>query len=288
ADAMAKTAALPKPKPKTEASKEALSATKVEPAAAPITPPPTTQPPLRPLNNPRYSATRAYSTMMAWCRVPIDVKKPDPALGKHGVVDFGIVTRKEKVIATLVDREEYQLMYEVKGQRETYQFDGDSIGAGVFGVFDVPVGTEVALCGDPNRPEKSTIYKLPPQWPGGQDLILAVFPLKGTPALDQLKKWSPLHVDDLKLEVSGDRGKLVVKPAAHYLVQAKPRARDGERWDMKNWWIEVGKIKGADLVTPDKFVWFVIEAPVFEPGAEGEKPKMVAKAVLVLDEIIPH
>jgi len=35
-------------------------------------------------------------------------------------------------------------------------------------------------------------------------------------------------------------------------------------------------------------LWFVIEAPVFEPGAEGEKPKLVAKAAMIFDEIIPH
>jgi tRNA A-37 threonylcarbamoyl transferase component Bud32 len=270
----------PKPRP--------LEATKVEAAAAPIeTPQPTaTQPPLRPLNNPKYSVARAYSSMMAWCRVPIDVKQPNPALGKHGIVDFGVVTRKEKVIATLGDREEYQLLYEVKGQRQTYRFDSDAIGAGVFGELDVPVGTEVALCINPSRPELSTLYKLPPPWSGGVNLMTAVFPTKGPHALDQLKKWSPLHVDDLKLEVSGMRGSLQVKPASHYLVQAKPIAKDGDRWDMKRWWLEVGKIKGADLVAPDKLVWFVIEAPTFEP--DGDKTKMVAKAVLVLDEIIPH
>ena len=260
----------------------------VKAAAAPIEPSQSTQPPLRPLNNPKYSVARAYSSMMAWCRVPVDVKQPDPALGKHGVVDFGVVTRKEKVIATLVDREVYQQLYEVKGQRQTYRFDTNAISGGVFGVLDVPIGTEVALCIDPNRPELSTMYQLPPQWSGGVNLMTSVFPIKGTPALDQLKKWSPLHVDDLKLEVSGDRGSLQVKPAAHYLVQAKPRAKDGARWDMNNWWLEVGQIKGAELVQPDKLVWFVIEAPTFESGAEGEKPKLVAKAVLVLDEIIPH
>ena len=132
------------------------------------------------------------------------------------------------------------------------------------------------------------MYKLPANWPGGLDILASAFPITGQPVVDQLKQWSPLMVDDLKLEISGDKGKLQVKPASHYLVQAKPVALDGKRWDMKKWWIEVGKVKGADLVQPGKLVWFVIEAPTFEPGAEGEDPKLVAKAVMVLDEIIPH
>ena len=41
-------------------------------------PPPPVQPPLRPLNNPRYGTLRAYDSMMTWCQVPIDAKNPDP------------------------------------------------------------------------------------------------------------------------------------------------------------------------------------------------------------------
>ena len=250
--------------------------------------PTTSQPPLRPLNNSNYSIARAYASMIAWCKFPIDVKKPDPALGRDGVIDWGTVARKEKVIATLVDRESYLLLYEVKGQRGNYVFDGSSISAGALGILDLPIGQQVALCIDPFRSEKFDLYQLPANWKGGLDIMTSVFPITGTPVVDQLKSLSPLHIEDGKLQVSGDKGKLQIKPATHYLVRTKAIAADGKRWDMKNWWLDVGKVKGADLVAPGKSLWFVIEAPVFEPGAEGEKPKLVAKAAMVLDEIIPH
>ena len=53
----------------------------------------------------------------------------------------------------------------------------------------------------------------------------------------------------------------------------------------RDWWLEVGNIKGAGLVEANQRVWFVIEPPVFEPGDE---PKLVAKAVLVIAELLPH
>jgi len=270
----------PKPEPPRAGSQAATAVVEPQPAQP-------AQPPLRPLNNPKYSVGRAYSTMMAYCHLPIDPKHPDPALGKYGVIDWGTVTRKERVIAKLVDREFYMQLYEVRGQRESYRFD-DDIGVGTFGRLDVAVGQLVALCVDPFRPEKSDIYDLPANWQGGLDLITSAFPIAGPPIVDQLKSLAPLHVEAGKLEISGDKGKLQIKPAAHYLVRTKAQAADGARWDMKHWWLEVPKVKGADLVAPGKYLWFVIEAPVFEPGAEGEKPKLVAKAAMIFDEIIPH
>ena len=272
------------------AAPDAAPKPRAAPKHAVTTAPPahTTQPPLRPLNNPSYSVKRAYATMMAFCKLPIDAARPDPKLGTHGVVDWGKVTRRETVIATLVDRERYMEMYEVRGQRGAYRFDGGSIAAGALGKLDVPVGQLVALCVDPNRPEKSTIYKLPAPWDGGQDLLQSVIPLSAPPRLGKLAAFSPLHVDEFKLSNSGDKGKLLLPPAPHYLVRAKVEARDGARWDMGKWWLETEGAKGADLVREGKLVWLVIRPPVFEAGVEGEKPRLVAHAAMILDEIFPH
>jgi tRNA A-37 threonylcarbamoyl transferase component Bud32 len=263
----------------------------IKPAATKKPPPPTgsataatsPQPPLRPLNNPKYGASRAYSSMMTWCRIPIDVKSPDPKLGKYGVVDWGPVTRTETVIASLGDQEHYQDMMEVRGARATYRFDAGGIGAGVFGTLDLPTGTLVALCVDPNRPEKSTIYDLPGHWSGGEDLLIAAFPIKAPPIVEQMKSLAPLHITDMDLRVSVDRGTLRMQPAAHYLVRAKVIAQDGALWQMEDWWLEVPKVKGADLVSAGKRLWFVIETPTFQSDK-----KLVAKAVMIFDEIFPQ
>ena len=279
------------PEPAVDAALAAVPDAAPAPRAAPkhgasVTQP--AQPPLRPLNNPSYSVTRAYATMMTFCKVPIDAAHPDPSLGKYGVVDWGKVTRRETVIATLVDRERYMEMYEVRGKRGTYQFDGGGVAAGALGKLDVPVGQLVALCVDPNRPEKSTIYKLPAPWAGGQDLMQSVLPLAAPPRMGKLAALAPLHVDEFKLANSGAKSKLSLPPAAHYLVRAKAEARDGARWDMGKWWLDTAGAKGADLLREGKLVWLVIAPPVFEPGPEGEKPRLVAQAAMVLDEIFPH
>lgn len=243
------------------------------------------QPPLRPLNNPKYAVGNAYASMIAFCQIPADVTK---STRRDGVVDWGRVTRKEKVIAKLGDRESYMTLFEVRGARGQYQFDDDVIGAGPYSSLDVPVGQLVALCIDDGRPERSEIYQLPGNWPGGLDVVRSVVPLTAAPRVDAFKALAPRHVRDLDLQVSGEKGALKVKPASHYLVRARPVADDGGRWDMKHWWIDATKAKGANLVSAGKLVWFVLEAPVFEPGPPGEKPRMVAKAVMVLDEILPH
>jgi hypothetical protein len=219
----------------------------------------------------------------------MDVKNPDPALGRFGIIDWGTVTKRETVIGKIVDREEYVSAYEVRGARDTYKFDGGSVGAGVFGKLDVPVGQLVALCIDPMRPEKSDIMELPAPWNGGLDLMGSVLPLTAPPLVDSIKSLAPLHIDDLDLSVSGDKGKLKMKPASHYLVEAKVLAADGNRWDMGKWWIEVPKgVKGGDLVAEGKRLWFVIETPVFEPQSDGNKSKLVAKVAGVLEEVLPH
>ncbi len=258
-------------------------------AAAPPSPPPAPQPqPAHPLKNPSYSLARAYATLIAFCRLPMDPKRPDPALGRFGIIDWGTVVKREIVVAKLVDREMHELLYEVRGQRDTYQFDGSSIAAGVFGILDVPIGTQVALCVDPMRPEKSTIYELPPPWNNGVDLMGSVLPITRPPLVDQMKTLAPLHVDDRDFEISGEKGELKMKPAGHYLVRATVKAADGDRWDMGKWWIEVPKVKGAELVAAGKRLWLVIEKPRFEDGGEGNKPKLIAKVAMVFDEILPH
>jgi hypothetical protein len=226
--------------------------------------------------------------MVAFCRVPVDMKKPDPNLGKYGIVDWGRVTRTETVIAKLVEREHYETMMEVRGQRGTYQFSADSIGAGVFGTLEVPVGGLVALCVDPMRPERSTIYEMPPNWSGGEDLLAAAFPISAPPIVDQMKSLAPLYATESELSASADRGTLKMTPASHYLVRAKVVAQDGGLWKMEDWWLEVPKIKGANLVAAGKRLWFVIETPTFETDVADNKKKLVAKAVMVFDEIFPQ
>ena len=128
---------------------------------------------------------------------------------------------------------------------------------------------------------------MPSNWSGGQDLLIAAFAIKAPPIVDQLKSIAPLYITDMDLRVSADKGALRMQPASHYLVWAKVKAQDGGLWEMEDWWLEVPKVKGADLVTAGKRQWFVIETPTFQTDADGKK-KLVAKAVAVFAEIFPQ
>jgi hypothetical protein len=56
---------------------------------------------------------------------------------------------------------------------------------------------------------------------------------------------------------------------------------------MEGWFLDVPKVKGADLVKAGKWLWFVIEAPTYEQNPDG-KAKLVAKAAMIFDEIFPQ
>ena len=89
--------------------------------------------------------------------------------------------------------------------------------------------------------------------------------------------------------ISADKGKLAMKPATRYLLEANVTVADGALWEMRKWWLEVPPaIPGAKLVAEGKRLWFVIEAPRFEEQADGSKPRLVAKAAMVLADIFPR
>ncbi|HEU0029756.1 MAG TPA: protein kinase [Kofleriaceae bacterium] len=231
---------------------------------------------------PPYKRGNALAMLEGFCRIPIDAAKPDPKLGKP-VVDWGTVVRREIVKATIGGREQTMLLYEVKGQRGTYRFSGDTWWDTV-GVLDVAPGGMVALCQDAIL----DMYKLPDPWKGPLGRMEAVLPISRAPRTNELAKLDPVHVSDIALRRDGDAGRLTLPEGRRLLVRAKVEAADGKRWDMSRWWLEVPSgVPGAKLVAPGKRLWFVLEDPKLEEQPDGSKARLVVRAAAVVDDLFP-
>ncbi|MBA3391115.1 MAG: hypothetical protein H0T89_00640, partial [Deltaproteobacteria bacterium] len=231
-----------------------------------------------------FSRGRAEASL-SWCRLPMDPKNPDPALGR-AVLDWGRVTRREVVMAMLVDTEHRMMLYEVRGTRGTYRFNGGSHD-NTHGTLDVPVGQLVVFCEDALR-EPSELYALPAAWKGPLNLMTSVLPISAPPKLAAIAKHAPLHIDWITLLRDGTDGKSTLLAGRRYLVYAKVEAVDGTRLDMGKWTIELpASTPGANLAATGKRLWFVFEKPILEATDDPKKPHLVVHALHVQADMFP-
>ena len=231
-----------------------------------------------------YDKTRAVAVLDAFCRIPVDAAKPGPEPGRHGVADWGKVTRRELGLLKLGNRTHHAPLYEVKGFRGTYRFTADHW-ENTVGVMDAKVGSWVVLCVD----QMSDLYELPAGWQNPLATLTAMVPVSRPPRVDEIAKWNPLHISELALRRDGGYGKTSLDVSRRYLLRAKLESHEGGiRWDMSSWWMDVpANIPGANLATAGKRLWFVVEGLKFEEPADGSKPRLVVRAVAVIDDLFP-
>ncbi len=231
-----------------------------------------------------YDKTRAVAVLDAFCRIPTDAAKPGPEAGRHGVADWGKVTRRELVQLKLGNRAHFAPIYEVKGLRGTYRFTADHW-ENTVGVMDAKLGQWVVLCVD----QMSDLYDTPPEWQKPLATLTAMVPVSRPPRVDEIAKWNPLHVSDLAFRRDGGYGKTSMDVSRKYFFRAKLESYEGgTRWDMSGWWMDVpANIKGANLVAAGKRLWFVVEGLTFEEPADGSKPRLVVRALAVVDDLFP-
>lgn len=231
-----------------------------------------------------YDKTRAVAVLDAFCRIPVDAAKPGPEAGRHGVADWGKVTRRELGLLKLGNRTHHAPLYEVKGFRGTYRFTADHW-ENTVGVMDAKVGSWVVVCVD----QMSDLYELPPGWQNPLATLTAMVPVSRPPRVDEIAKWNPLHISDLALRRDGGYGKTSLDVSRRYLLRAKLESHEGGiRWDMSSWWMDVpANVPGANLVAAGKRLWFVVEGLTFEEPADGSKPRLVVRAVAVVDDLFP-
>jgi len=231
-----------------------------------------------------YDKTRAVAVLDAFCRIPIDAAKPGPEAGRHGVADWGKVTRRELGMLKLGNRTHQAPLYEVKGFRGTYRFTADHW-ENTVGVMDAKVGGWVVLCVD----QMSDLYELPPGWQNPLVTLAAMVAVSRPPRVDEIAKWNPLHISDLAFRRDGGYGKTSMDTSRRYLLRAKLESHEGgTRWDMSRWWLDVpATIPGANLVGAGKRLWFVVDGITFEEQADGSKPRLVTRALAVVDDLFP-
>ncbi len=229
-----------------------------------------------------YDKSRAVSVLDAFCRIPVDPAKPDPKLGRP-IADWGRVTRRELATLKLGNRSELRPLYEVKGFRGTYRFTADHW-ENTVGVMDAKVGQWVVLCVD----QMSDRYELPANWQQPLAVLTAMVPVSRAPRVDEIAKLNPLHEYDLAFRRDGGYGKTSLDTSRRFLVRAKVEGKDGNRYDMSQWWIDVPPgTPGGGQVAVGKRLWFVVEKLTFEDQADGSKPRLVVRAVHVLDDLFP-
>ncbi|MBL8624104.1 MAG: hypothetical protein JNK64_22535, partial [Myxococcales bacterium] len=225
------------------------------PADAAAAPP---SPDAAPAVTPGFDRARA-ERMLADCRFPVDPARPDPALA-GAIVDWGPVVRHERVVGVGKDGEAPMSMFEVRGARGSYRFDGDR--QGKLGSLAVADGELVVVCPF-ELPPTSLVDRreLPPGWRSPSVPVYAFAPTRAVPRVaTELAALAPLHVAESVIRAG--------PPDRALLVWARPRARDGDRVDMGGWTLDAAGLTG-DPLRLDQPIWLVVEHPVVEAGGRG-------------------
>ncbi|MBP6843810.1 MAG: hypothetical protein KA201_08700, partial [Kofleriaceae bacterium] len=207
---------------------------------------------------PGFDRARA-ERMLADGRFPVDPARPDPALA-GAIVDWGPVIRHERVVGVGPDGEAPMSMFEVRGARGSYRFDGDRLGK--LGSLAVADGELVVVCPF-ELPPTSLVDRraLPPGWRSPSVPVYAFAPTRAAPRVaTELAALAPLHVVESVIRAG--------PPDRALLVWARPRARDGDRVDMGGWILDAAGLTG-DPLRLDQPIWLVVDHPLVEAGGRG-------------------
>jgi hypothetical protein len=168
---------------------------------------------------------RAEAVIADECGVTIGAKRG---------ADWGRVVRFEEIDVGVAGRRVKKLMYEVKGVRRSYVFDGRAHDQ-TLGSLDAVAGEWVVLCpGD-----DVDLYELPAGW-GKVNATEAYLPVSGPPKVpaDQVRK------------LDGAEGRVMIRIA--------PKARIDGGWEMGGWVVR-DQVKGADKIREDHEIWAVVD-----------------------------
>ncbi|MDB4954799.1 MAG: putative serine/threonine protein kinase [Myxococcales bacterium] len=262
---------LPAAAPKTVPSRPPAAPTKIATAPRRLTPAQEDQ--LVEALHPPFNRANAIASMAEFCDIPYDAAHPDPAT-KPPLADWGKVTKVEKVVEKLGDREIPLVIYTVSGQRRTYRLQD---GYGALGFVDPKVGQWITLCHE----RDGDFYQL------GISQSHQVVPGSGPPRIIDFAKLAPLHTTSIKLMIQGQQGKLTIPTDRRYLVYARVENIDGSRIELNGWSVELPiGTPGAGTVHAKKSSWFIVEDPAFDTQPDGTS-RLVFRAAAVIDQLFP-
>ena len=170
------------------------------------------------------------------CTVP-----SDPAakgLDWNRDLDWGRITRRTTAIGELGDMKRDLLLYELKGARMTYRFEG---WIGSIGALHAEVGDLVVLCPDGRG---SSMFTMPQGW-DKVGIAQGFIRLSAPPAIAAFASLAPKHIKSSKPLLEA-RDHTDPTPG-HFLIRSKAVRNTGTRWEMEDgWFLDVpAKTPGA-------------------------------------------
>ncbi len=168
---------------------------------------------------------RAEAVIADECPVTVDARSG---------ADWGRVVRWEEIEVGVGGRTMKKLMYEVKGVRRSYVFDGRAHDQ-TLGSLDAAVGEWVVLCPG----EDVDIYVMPAGW-GAVNATEAYLPVAKEP------------------RIPADEVRTLKGASGRVLVRVAPKARVDGGWEMGGWVVGDG-VKGADKIREDHEIWAVVD-----------------------------
>jgi predicted Ser/Thr protein kinase len=223
-----------------------------------------------------YQRGNALAVLSEWCHVPYDFAHPDPAT-RNPRADWGKVTSVASEPGRIGDRDVSEDVITIAGQRGTYRVKADQ---NELGRVPAATGDLLAICVE----DEGNAYQLAG---GPLTLTHTAVTLSQPPRTAEIAKLRALHVQWGAFLPHPVTGKLALDADRRYLVRDTVGARDGRRFQMTHWIVEVPEgIPGADAMSPGKAMWLVVERPEVEDGPDGKK-LAVAHAVAAIDDLFP-
>jgi serine/threonine protein kinase len=190
------------------------------------------------------------------CSMYADPKSSKSRTGLSNDLDWGPVVRRSVVHGRQMDQDATALMYEVKGQRRSYQFDGSDDEPGR-GLMDVPVGTIVAICA-----EQETKSFIPDDRSWDSMVLMETYlPIANAPAIAAFTKDAPYHVSSTKLHAAQNNDEIDTDLKGAVLVRTKLTSVDGHRWMTDDTWaVDIPEsLPNADKLRANTMVWLVMK-----------------------------
>jgi serine/threonine protein kinase len=225
----------------------------------------------------KYCRSCQIATADSFCFIPYDFDKPT-GKGRHGIVDWGAVTKVDDEIGNFRDEQFKETIITVRGQRASYRFTAELM----LGRVVAKVGDLLAVC----QEDESDFY----QFAGGPTgRMQAVITLSAPPNITLAAKNRAQHIGELTLAAASLRGELDSRldPNGTYLVHARPESIDGPEWRMDRYWVDVpAGTPGEKLLQPKKMVWMIAKNPEIYERPDGKKALRI-KAVAFFDVLFP-
>lgn len=231
--------------------------------------------PLRPDEFPPNKPGIMENLFETMCTIPADPTAK--GLDMNNDLDWGRITRRTTAISVMEDKKRDLLLYELKGQRATYRFDGwiSHIGA-----LHADVGDLVVVC---PMGRTNSVWPSPAGWENTVPME-AFLRVTAPPAIAKLARLAPKHIRSMTPSREITNRALEHPADGHYFLRSKAVKQSvGTRWEMEGgWFLDVpATTPGAKDMSTTR-MWFVITGGHFDGDA------LIYRADAVIAQMFPQ